>query len=234
MSQITSIVNEVVGSSMSVEERFPVLCEIVKKTENLQVRALAILYADESWKDTHGTWTAFCRSEFGWDDSYASRMKKAAEMVLGGVTIVNESQARALASVLPEMRNEVLEKARKTAGREPSAAQISMAERDIDGDDRDDGEPRPVDMKPAQSDIDECLSDLRAVLKKIKSMPGSSSRWINMPHLIADMKSAAEALKHARPHGPCDEWGKHDENCLCGGTGWLPKHVLERPRKEDK
>jgi hypothetical protein len=225
----SEIATDLVGA-MTAEERLPVLCEIIRKTETLQVRAVAVIYGDREYEKTHGSWTAFCRSEFEWDDSYASRMRKAAEMVLDGISITNESQARALSSVEPEKREGVLEKARRSVGGEPSASQISMADSD---DERD--EAGPDQIKRDQAEIDSIVRDLRAVLKRVKDLPkNGSGMWVNMPHLIADMKNAAEALKHARPHGPCDEWGtSHDENCLCGGTGWLPKHVLERPKGGD-
>jgi hypothetical protein len=233
-TELTKIAAEVVGHELSAEERMPVLCEIVRKTEHLQVRAIAVLFADRSWENTHETWTAFCRAEFGWDDSYASRMKKAAQMVLNGVSITNESQARALATVDPEKREEVLEKARKAFGQEPSASQISKAEREFD-EDTDVEESSDSEMISAQKDIDSIISELRGVLRSIKALdPKREGRWINMTHLIADLKGAADSLKHARPHGPCDEWGKHDENCICGGNGWLPKHVLERPKQEGR
>lgn len=230
MSSITTIATEVVGGAMTPEERLPVLCEIVRKTESLQVRAIAVLYADKEYERTHGNWTAFCRMEFGWDDSYASRMKKAAEMVLDGVTITNESQARALATVEPKRRNEVLEKARDKFGKEPSGSQVSIT---ADAHDAVEEEYAQTSMKNAQDAIDEVVGMLRDALKAAKALRSDSAgRWINLPHLVTDLKNAAEALKRARPHGPCDEWGKHDANCLCGGTGWLPKHVLERPKAE--
>lgn len=232
MSQIATIATEIVGADMTANERLPVLCEIVRKTEHLQVRALAVLYADGEYEKTHGNWTAFCRSEFGWDDSYASRMRKAAEMVLGGVSITNEAQARALAKVEPTRRNEVLEEARSKFGREPSGSQVSIT---ADAHAAVEEEYAATSMKNAQDAIDEVVAMLRAALKAAKELrQDSAGRWLNLPHVVADLKNAAESLKHARPHGPCDEWGKHDENCLCGGTGWLPKHVLERPKTEAK
>jgi hypothetical protein len=229
-----TIAEDIVGSAMSPVERLPVLCEIIRKTENLQVRAMAVLIADAEYEKTHGSWTAFCRKEFGWDDSYASRMKKAAQMVLSGVSITNESQARALASVDPEKREEVLEKARKAFGQEPSASQIAAAEREFDDEDEDGDESSHASrMLADQREIDEVIAAMRDVMKKIKALPKSGAgRWINMAHLVADMKNAANTLKHGRPHGPCDEWGTHDDKCLCGGTGWLPQHVLERPKTE--
>lgn len=229
MSVISTIATEVVGTEMTAEQRLPVLCEIVRKTEQLQVRAIAVLFADGEFAKTHGSWTNFCRSEFNWDDSYASRMKTAAMMVLGGTTITNESQARALASVSPDKREEVLTKAREKAGAEPSASQITQVIRS----EQDGGGDLPDGVTDAQDDIDDCISDLRAVLKKIKSLdPDTVGKWINIAHVAADLKSAADALKHARPHGKCDEWGTHGKNCLCGGNGWLPKHVLERPKHQ--
>jgi glycerol-3-phosphate cytidylyltransferase-like family protein len=231
MQHLPNLIQEVDAANYTPDQRYPILCEIVKKTEHLQVRALAVLYADRLWVEEHGTWTSFCRSSFGWDDSYASRMKKAAEMVLSGTPVSTEAQARALSSVPSEKRNEVLEKAREEKGSEPSASDIRSVVEKF-GPDAINAES---DMQDAQDDIDSCIADLRAVLKRIKSLPSKKSgRWINMPHLIADIKNAAEALKHARPHGKCDEWGNHSEDCLCGGTKWLPKHVLERPKEGGK
>jgi hypothetical protein len=228
-TNLTKIAAEVVGNEMTTAERLPVLCEIVRKTEHLQVRAIAVLYADCEWENTHETWTNFCRHEFNWDDSYASRMKKAAQMIIGGTTITNESQARALATVSPDKREDVLGKARDKAGSEPSATQISavIKAEQAEGSALTDG------MTEAQDEIDDCISDLRAVLKRIKALdPKNVGRWINLAHLIADMKSAADTLKHARPHAACDERGNHDASCLCGGNNWLPKHVIERPKSE--
>ena len=68
-TNLTKIAAEVVGNEMTTAERLPVLCEIVRKTEHLQVRAIAVLYADCEWENTHETWTNFCRHEFNWDDS---------------------------------------------------------------------------------------------------------------------------------------------------------------------
>ena len=221
-TNLTKIAAEVVGNEMTTAERLPVLCEIVRKTEHLQVRAIAVLYADCEWENTHETWTTFCRHEFKWDDSYASRMKKAAQMII-------ESQARALATVSPDKREDVLGKARDKAGSEPSATQISavIKAEPAEGSALTDG------MTEAQDEIDDCISDLRTVLKRIKALdPKNVGRWINLAHLIADMKSAADTLKHARPHAACDELGNHDASCLCGGNNWLPKHVIERPKSE--
>jgi hypothetical protein len=219
----SDIANELVGA-MSAEDRFPVLCEIIRKTETLQVRAVAVIYADREYEKSHGTWTAFCRSVFEWDDSYASRMRKAAEMFLDGISITSESQARALSTVDPEKREEVLEKARQAFGKEPSASQIKEME-------SEDDTPHWSGMDKDQAEIDSILKDMRSILKRIKELPkDGAGMWINLPHLIADMRSAAEALKHGRPHGQCDEWGSHGPKCLCGGTGWLPKNVLERPK----
>jgi hypothetical protein len=224
-----TIAEEIVGGDLTPKERLPVLCEIVRKTESLQVRAISVLLADEEYVQTHGNWTSFCRAEFGWDDSYASRMKKAASMVLDGSTITTEAQARVLSKIDPDKREEILEKAReKTAGSEPSASVIASVIAESDEEDA----PHNSRMLTDQKEIDAVIAAMRDVLRKIKDLPkNGSGRWINMPHLVADLKNAANALKHGRPHGECDEWGKHDENCLCGGTGWLPKHVLERPKE---
>lgn len=220
---------DVVGKDLDPSERLPILCEIVRKTEHLQVRAIAILFADESWKPA-GSWSAFCKSEFGWDDSYASRMKKAAQMVLSGVTITNESQARALSSVDPDDRNDVLEKARSAFGAEPSSSQIQKSIMGIDDGDEDD--QKLDECESAQDEIDCILNDMRSLLKRIKALPkNGAGKWINMSHVIADMKTAADSIKHGRPHGPCDEDGPHDRNCLCGGLMWLPKNVLDRPKE---
>ena len=229
MNIVTSnLADELVGCQLTVSERFPILCEIVKKTETLQVRAIAVLFADESWKESHGTWTAFCRSEFQWDDSYASRMKRAAKMVIDGTSITTEAQARALASVPQEKRNEILDKCRDENGSEPSASQIVEKHSEFHD---DASESLSFEIEEAQAEIDQCIFDMRSLLKKIKAInPHKTGRWINMSHLIADLKSAAEALKHARPHGPCDEHVVGDQKCICAGNGWLPKHVLDRPR----
>ena len=227
-----ALADEIVGTSLTPSERLPVLCEIVRKTESLQVRAIAVLIADNQFEQTHGNWSAFCRSEFGWDDSYASRMRKAASMVLAGSTITTEAQARILSKIDPEQREQILERAREKVDGEPSASVIASVIAE-EGD--DDESPHATRMLNDQKEIDAVIVAMRDVLRRIKDLPkNGSGRWINMPHLIADLKNAANALKHGRPHGPCDEWSKHDENCLCGGSGWLPKHVLERPKSEDR
>ena len=224
----TTMAIDVLGQDMPTEDRLPILCEIIRKTEHLQVRAIAVLYADKSWK-SRGSWSAFCKSEFGWDDSYASRMKKAGLMVLSGVTITNESQARALATIDPDDRNDVLEKAREQFGGEPSASQIQAVDR---GEDNEDDGSSLDEVESAKDEIDCILNDMRAILKRIKSLPkNGAGKWINMSHVIADMKTAADSIKHGRPHGPCDEDGPHDHNCLCGGLGWLPKNVIDRPKE---
>lgn len=226
------IADEIVGSGLSPTERLPVLCEIVRKTESLQVRAIAVLLADKEYENSHGNWTSFCRSEFGWDDSYASRMRKAASMVLEGSSITTEAQARVLSKVDPEMREDILEKAReKSSGAEPSASMIASVIASSDDDEESGDSESKSRMLTDQKEIDEIVAAMRDVLRKIKDLPKTGSgRWINMPHLVTDLKNAANALKHGRPHGPCDEWGPHDDKCLCGGSGWLPKHVLERPK----
>lgn len=227
MQPTDEIAMELVGNRLSREERLPVLCEIVRRAETLQVRAIAVIISDGRYEETHGSWSSFCRSEFKWDDSYASRMRRAGQMVLDGVDIATEAQARVLANVPEDRREEVLRRSREECGdSEPTAADIRSVIDDMDGNDE------PDSMREAQSEIDSIIKDMRSLLKRVKDLPkNGAGMWINMPHLIADMKNAAEALKHARPHGPCDEWGtKHDDKCLCGGTGWLPKHVLERPK----
>lgn len=222
------IADAIIGESLTPAERTPVLCEIVRKAESLQVRAVAVLFADGVYKEKHGSWSAFCRSEFGWDDSYASRMCTAARMVLQGTPITTEAQARVLSKADPDEREEILEKAREeSGGSEPTAAKIGevIASRSSSGED-------DTDMLDDQRQIDEIVSALRAVLNMAKGLdPRGAGRWLNMPHFVADLKNAANALKHARPHGPCDG-GKHDSHCLCGGSGWLPRAVLERPKGE--
>jgi hypothetical protein len=229
MSNHIQIADEIVGESLAPAERTPVLCEIVRKAESLQVRAVAVLYADGLFRETHGSWSAFCKSEFGWDDSYASRMASAARMILEGTSITTEAQARVLSKVDPDEREEVLEKAReKSGGSEPSASVISEVISSSKSDAVD------TDMLDDQRQVDEVIAALRAALNMAKALdPRGPGRWLNMPHFVSDLKNAANALKHARPHGPCDDGdGKHDKHCLCGGSGWLPKHVLERPKGE--
>ena len=225
MQTHNEIILEIVGADMTVEERIPVLCEIVRKTEHLQVRAVALLWADEAWKP-HGSWTAFCRSEFGWDDSYASRIKKAAEMILDGTTITNEAQARALSTVPKEKRNDIMKAARDALGCEPSASQITRL-----ADAEEDKAPKVCHLKDDQEDIDEIIKDLNDIMKRVKLLPvNAAGKWINLPHITSDIKNAVDALKHSRPHGACDEGPVHDEHCICGGTGWLPKSVLARAK----
>ena len=222
------IADEIVGETLTPAERAPVLCEIVRKAESLQVRAVAVLFSDGVYKEKHGSWSAFCRAEFGWDDSYASRMCAAARMVLEGTPITTEAQARVLAKVDPDDRDEILEKAREeSGGSEPTAAKIGEV---IAG--RAAPATGATGMLDDQRKVDEIVSALRSVLTMAKDLdPRGAGRWLNMPHFVADLKNAANALKHARPHGACDG-GTHDAHCLCGGSGWLPKAVLERPKGE--
>lgn len=231
----TELTVGLVPSNLTVAERQPILLEIIRKAEHLQIRAVAVLYADAQWKEDKGTWTGFCRSQFGWDDSYASRMKHAAQMVIEGSTITTEAQARALTAVEPSQRSAVLDAAREKSGREPTASDISREASVSD----EDGvlssstcQAAGVTMDDAANSIDDLVGRLRTVLRDAKALAkDGAGRWVNLPHLITDLKNAADALKHARPYGDCDEGGEHDANCLCGGTGWLPQHVLERPRK---
>lgn len=230
MSHTDEMAVELVGSGMTREERLPVLCEIVRRAETLQVRAVAVIISDGRYEETHGSWTSFCRSEFKWDDSYASRMRKAGQMVLDGLDITTEAQARALSLVPEERRKEVLQRSREDAGdSEPTASDIRSTIDEMDDDEKDDSVSERIRI--GQSEIDAIVKDMRATLKRIKDLPSTGAgMWINLSHVVADLKNAAEALKHARPHAPCDEWSNHDRNCLCGGTGWLPKHVLDRPK----
>lgn len=223
------IAAEIVSPDLSPSDRFVVLIEIVKKTENLQVRAIAVLYADRVW-EVSGNWTKFCRDTFGWDDSYASRMKRASEMILSGSTVTTESQARVLAQIPDAIkREEVLARARESVGREPSNGDIADV---IDELQSESGVEQLDALKNDQYRIDVVVELLREALREVKRLPTQGAgRWVNTPHIIADLKNAANALKHARPHGDCDEGGEHDVNCLCGGSKWLPQHVLERPRK---
>lgn len=213
-----------IPSDMTPSQRTPVLCEIIRKTEHLQIRAVAQLLSDAAYE---GSWSSFCKCEFGWDDSYASRMRSAAKMFLDGTPITTEAQARVLSSVEPEKRAEVIERAREAnGGVEPSASDIRAV---IGEDDEEEGSTMAAD----KAAIESVLADLRSAMKKAKALPiKGAGRWLNQQHLMADIKNAASELKHAAPHGPCDEWGPHNENCLCGGSGWLPKHVLERPKQE--
>ena len=213
-----------IPSDMTPAQRAPMLCEIIRKTEHLQIRAVAQLLSDGAYE---GSWSSFCKAEFGWDDSYASRMRSAARMFLDGTPITTEAQARVLASVEPEKRTEVIERAREAnGGVEPSASDIRHAIGEED-------ESCDSSMEADKAEIEAVLADLRSAMKKAKALAiKGAGRWLNHQHLMADIRNAANELKHAAPHGPCDEWGPHNENCLCGGSGWLPKHVLERPKQE--
>ena len=215
-----------IPEDMSPQQRAPILCEIIRKTEHLQIRAVAQLLSDAAYE---GSWSSFCKAEFGWDDSYASRMRSAAKMFLDGTPITTEAQARVLASVEPERRAEVMQRAREeTGGSEPTASDIRSVIQEAD-------EAEDSLMLTDRKLFEEIIGDLRSAMKRVKALPiKGAARWLNIAHLTADIKNAANELKSASPHGPCDEWGKHDENCLCGGSGWLPKKVLERPKQEER
>lgn len=111
-------------------------CEsIIEETKGSFIQcgqALAKIRDGKTYRATHKTFEAYCRERWGWGSDYSNKLISAALVVSGLDTIVaknitTESQARALASVPPAQRQEVLETA--AAAGPVTAASITRAAR---------------------------------------------------------------------------------------------------------
>jgi hypothetical protein len=73
--------------------------------------ALEEIRDERLYRDEYDTFEAFCKAEFGFDRTYASRLISSASVTLlpMGNKIENERQARELSKIEPERREAVLD-----------------------------------------------------------------------------------------------------------------------------
>ena len=95
--------------------------------------ALAAIRDARLYRQTHDTFEDYCRERWGMSKSHANRLidsgKVASEMAPIGANITSERQARELAKVEPERRQEVIERATEATGGNLTARAITEAAR---------------------------------------------------------------------------------------------------------
>ena len=94
--------------------------------------SLAAIRDARLYRQTHDTFEAYCKERWGWSKQHAYQLiesAQAASTIVDKSAITKESQARELAKVEPQRRQEVIERATEATGGNLTARAIAEAAR---------------------------------------------------------------------------------------------------------
>ena len=208
-------------------------------------KALTEIRDSKLYRQEYRTFEDFCDVEFPeFQFKYAYRLIKYAEIAATVSAPINERQARALAAVPTEQREEVVAEASKN-GNKPTAAKITEAAKVVTGK----AKPEPTKAKDRFGRIipDEVLPDwqraeetgkrLQSLAAQIKNemerafeaSKSGKSKDIIFAELTNAIITDASALRYSLsviiPYVVCTTCqGRNRENCtFCKRRGWISK-----------
>lgn len=213
------------------ETRFDVLKSRIKKGLNtafqvglalMEIRDLKLYRVD------FDSFEAFCKKEYEIERAHAYRLIEASEIKMSpiGDKIENEAQARALAHVPLEEREEVMDKVEKGGKVTAAAIKEAAAKKVIELD--KEGHPIPEeileDWRRAESfsEVIRKVSEVRVALAK-----GLEDQDVVFAEVkngtLADLHAIYTALKCVVPHAVCTSCqGRNRKKCsLCKGRGFI-------------
>lgn len=181
---------------------------------------------------THTNFADYILKRFGWTDRHARRLMSAAETdesvrshgAEGQPKLTSERQARALAKVPAEKREEVL----ADAGDTPTAKSIEKAAAKS----ADPGwKPKVAHAMGEAIEFSRLMAEITGIGKRILAIEESLLGAHCTPQIRIDLRNAWRALKFARPYGPCGYCNQR--GCkTCKGQGWWTESIASQAPKE--
>lgn len=239
--------------SIAKGSRYEVLKERIRRwwDDRLKIgEALREIQASKLYKDEYGTFEEFCDQEFGLKHSQAYRLIEAADVKDSlksspmGEKIVNERQARALAPVPAEQREEVITKA--SASGSVTAKAITEAAKTTTPDPAPPSKPEkivhldktgyriPEDIYPDWQEAEafnSILSQLHRIKLQIeKSVEESELAFREITNsTVSELENVWRDLQRVLPYAVCPTCqGRTREKCtLCKQRGWVSRFGYE-------
>lgn len=205
-------------------------------------QALARIQEERLYRVTHGTFELYCEERWGFTARRARQYVRAFEVTetakrnnCAHLAIENEGQARALASVPEERREEVLKKA--SGNGKPTAKKIKEAAESIF---EDDEESEPEWTVEGAERFEVALNLLKQLKKTLNEIVEASAGFFVLPErqrMEADIRNLRTAFKTLRPSGECSYCkgkGKYrGKTCDgCKGQGWCCVGVAKAAPKD--
>lgn len=221
------------------------LIKEIKESVTTAAINLKIIHDEKLYLDSHESFEAFCKETFHFEERQAYRMLEFAEIKLSpiGDKIKNAAQAKAIADVPEDERENVLEKAEASGG--ITAASIAKAaeksERVIELDRYN--RIIPEDLLP---DWNRSIETAQALVSSVQNICNTLSKGVDEGDLIfreisqsvvSNAKSLRYSIKaHMPAHVVCPFCnGKNREKCdACQGRGFVSKYFWEGPAVSQK
>jgi hypothetical protein len=218
---------------------------------------LTEIYDNELFLCKHASWEEFCKETYKFGTARARQLMAAWKVTgtIGSESITNERQARAIADVPEDQREQVIEVA-KAEGKVTSGS-IARAAKKVVADPAEptpaieldcEGYPLPEDTLERwgkRNQIKELMQQVSNIKSAVKAA-FEAKEWIgnniNLQSLSADLSQAYSTLKHCMPYAVCTSCsGIRSNKCtFCKGTGLLsefswnniaPKEIKELRKK---
>lgn len=205
--------------------------------------ALAVIRENFSqWglKAKFKSFESYCKEKWSITSRRAGQLIASAKVVesakVGTIVPTSEGQARELAKVPEEDREEVMEEASEAAGGKPTAKDIKKAavakyKNAVAPAKR----KTPVEIAKGQ---EHQLTGLQKEIQKFRKTCLALSeepigRFLHQQSIDTDLRNVWVALKFARPFAPCP-YCSGDGCKVCLESGWLPKTKYENVPSELK
>lgn len=192
------------------QSEFDRLCRVVERGMAAWVEvgiALTRIRDERLYQLTHETFEAFVNERFDLTRRRAYQMMSEA-VVAREHGLETGAQARALATVAPERREEVLATAR--ASGELSARAIAQVAGGLD--------PEAWVLVAISQRIASCAEDLRALEGK------PLARWLPLDRVVTVLARAGALVDAAVPDTQCGRC--EGRGCIdCGDIGWIPSRL---------
>lgn len=207
--------------------------------------SVAEIIRDELWKlSEHATKEEYFQNKWGWGMKRAYQLAKASEITEAlpkklSTNVENEGQARAIAKVPSERREEVLEKAKESGGVTASsieAASKSIKQGKVIQLDKN-GRPIPDAVLPDWERAEETATHLRSLISEVKCAVAKGLkdqdiifRELHNPD-IASLEANHYTLSQILPFSICTTCSGQEgkKKCrLCNGRGFISKFRFDQ------
>ena len=192
--------------------------------------ALASIREKKLYRAEHDTFEAYCKQRWGFSSSRARQLVAAAEVVKEFPQVSNERQARVVASVPEEQREEVVSAAAEIAGNEkPSSADYEQARKRVANKSVTAGNEKLEDAKSSFAAMSKELALVNEMFETLLDSPHAA--FLVAGEVRADLKNLRQQVKFAAPHGVCPEC--NGKGCdTCRQQGWVSVGVSRHLAKE--
>lgn len=213
---------------------------------------LIILRDNRLYRSTHDTFEAYCEETFGYTRRLVDYQIKFSQIKLGpgGDSVDNERQARALAAVPEEKREEVVESV-KASGKPITAAAISEAAKAVAPKTRTNSSQRQKEEKPTFRDKtgyavpeqwvplferEPEVAELRRKISEVRSSLRKSSEngdilWapVSISIVLSELDAVYASLEDAIPYAVCAFCqGVTFKQCrVCKGRGVISRRIYK-------